>query len=325
MASWWQPGRTGGLVSRPWAQVFVFPLPSLRRADLDSSLRFKVQALLPGWEPRLQTRFFRHQGRLYGLALVDRLPDPHPEPNALFLGMPPVLPGTWPPRCLLAVASPEGWEIHSYVDGVLSVSYPPVQAGSPLVLKILGEASGVEVLTVVPDPAVTWEPIQGSRPAPPWPRRFAWPSPWSGVREVQWPWAVGSVLAATGVLLMVLAGYLSWESRVDRNEQWGQWVRTAKTMTGTPTTAKNLATLATAAGERVPEVLAALGRVWPTGVVIRKLTLADSTLSVTARAPSALGAVSRLGQEPLVAQLRVVQIRPVAGGEEFDLQGKVSP
>jgi len=45
---WWSPnGSDGTLLSHRWVQAFVFELPPLKHAELQKTLRYKVQAMLP--------------------------------------------------------------------------------------------------------------------------------------------------------------------------------------------------------------------------------------------------------------------------------------
>ena len=325
-AMWWKPGLSAGWLSRTWAQGYVFPLPALKRSELEVSLRFKVQALLPSPDLPLSTRFFSHQGTLYGLALLDRLPVPKPPTQDLFLGMPLVVPSSWPQSCLLAVATPEGWEIHAYEKRILSASYPPVQTGSPVVQKILAHYPEQRVFWTVPDQECNPVPPRWAQQAPDWPSTRPWGIPWNAPKQPRWPWVVGGLLLAAGLAAWVLAGSALLQGKQERNRQWESWLGSARTLAGAPAlSAQKLAAAQSKAGEPLDDLLSALARAWPSGVEIRRLEVSDGKLSLTARAPSALTAVSNLSKQALGTRVRVVQIRPFPGGEEFDLEGKVAP
>lgn len=324
--AWWQPGLTTGWLSRTWAQAFVFPLPSLARKELEASLRFKVQALVPSSEMVVNTRIFRHQGAIYGLALVDRLPEPHPPGGDLFLGMPLVLPGSWPAACMLAVATPEGWEVHGYEKRLLTSSYPPFQLNSAMVGKILDQNAGKPVFWTAPDPAFVPTPPEWAVPAPPWSLSRPWGIPWENPKEPRWPWGLGAVFLVVGTVALVAAASSGFQTKVERNQKWQNWLQSARSLVGAPAlSAPKLAAAKAKAGEPLEDLLSAFARAWPSGVEIRRFEVADGKLSVTARAASALSAVSMLAKESLGSRVRVVQIRPLTGGEEFDLEGRVNP
>ena len=325
-STWWRPGLTEGWLSRAWAQAFVFPLPALPKKELEASLRFKVQALVPSADVVVHTRIFRHQGAIYGLALLDRLPEPKPPVSDLFLGMPLVLPSSWPPECLLAVATPEGWEVHGYANRLLAVSYPPFQLHSAMAGKVLAQNSGKPLFWVAPDAAFVPTPPDGAQPAPGWPASHPWGIPWETPKESRGPWALGAVLLLVGIAALGVSVARGLEAKAERNQQWQNWLQSARTLAGAPAlSAQRLAAGRAKAGEPLEDLLATFARVWPSGVEIRRFEVSDGKLTVTARAASALAAVSTLAQDPLGSRVRVVQIRPFPGGEEFDLEGKVNP
>lgn len=321
---WWRPGGLGGLLSRKWAQVFVFPLPPLSPEERESSLRYRVQALLPASDVPLLFRTFEHRGQSYGLVIVDRLPDPKPSSN-LALGFPLVLPRTWPERCLLAVASPEGWEIQRYDKGVLAESFPPFQEGSSALKKVLDQNPNDRVFWVAPVDDLVPPPPKWAEPAPPWNPSRRWGVPWQPPSEPRWPWVLAALLLAIGIAGWSFAAWQNWDVKQERNQNWEHWLQTARPLVETPSDPARLEAARALKGESWQQVLSTLAEAWPEGVEIRRLEVFQGKVLLTAQAESALKAVAALAAQPKGANFKVLQIRPSAGKEEFDMEGKSAP
>jgi hypothetical protein len=323
---WWKPGMEGGLVSRAWAQVFIFPLPKLKRSELATSLQYKVQALLPSSEFPLITHFAQHEGKLYGVAILDRIPEPKPPLKNLMVGVPLILPKSWPSDCLLAVATEEDWEVHRFRNHILNASYPPIQSDSAVASRILDQNPDVPAYWIAPTPKLDLQAPKWAVTAPAWPDSHAWGISLSPPKEPRWPWLLAGFFILGGVFLMANTGIMILQDKKERNREWEAWLNTARTQIGTPDIQKQSNIQGEAqSGEPLKKVLTTLSTAWPSGVEIRRLELLNGKLTLTAKAASALSAMASLSTSPLGKQLRVIQIRPTVGGEEFDLEGKATP
>jgi len=135
---------------------------------------------------------------------------------------------------------------------------------------------------------------------------------------------LGGLVLIVGLSAWLFVGVDFLQGKQERNQRWELWVKTARTLVGPPAlSAQKQQEAKLRSGEPLEEVLLDLSEAWRSDVEIRRFEMASGTISITARAPSALSAVAALGRRPVGTYLRVVQIRPVVGGEEFDLEGKV--
>jgi hypothetical protein len=318
--NWWQPGMPGGLLSRRWAQAHVFPLPELKKEELEASLRFKAQALLPADELSMKTRLFRHGGKLFGLVLVDRLPADRPTDDKLSLGTLLQLPKTWPKKVLLAVESPEGWEVHRFEERLLAASFPPLSPSSTGFDRLKLNHPDHQLVWYSPETGATGP--EGFEPCPGLPASMVWGIPWANPVPPKWP----ALLWTTAILLLVVGwgggAWFQWDSKTQRNEQWRQWVKQAQRQAAQALPASTDKAVPEDGGIPLEEIFQALAADWPYDVTIRKGEIQVKKLVITAQARSALEAVGALGKDSHFKSIRVLEVRPGAGGEEFDLEGE---
>ena len=323
--TWWQPGGEGGLVSRAWAQVYVFPMPRLKQAELDASIRFKVQAMLPSQDVEISTQSFEHSGQVYGLAIVDRFPDPRPSTKSIRVGHPVLLPKSWPKDCLLTVRSPEGWETHCFEQGELISSYPPIPHDSVMFNKIRQQHASKVLLAI--DPAnLGGKPPAEATAAPIWPARLPWGVSWTPAKPRHYRILAGVVMGTVGLFLVGMTAVQSLSSVQSEVSRWKDWVENAQQRlasdSGSTALSKDQQRLV---GFDMAELLSDLSQAWPEGVKVTRLEVEGGKISLTARATSALSAVTKLKRSTLLSTLKVTQIRPVSGSEEFDMEGNLAP
>jgi hypothetical protein len=129
-----------------------------------------------------------------------------------------------------------------------------------------------------------------------------------------------------GLTLWFLAATNLLVQKQERNQQWQQWLSLAEKQVGQRSlTAGEQEVQKGLGGVNVESLIDSLAQAWPQGVIVRRLHTAGSTVTLTATASSALTAVSALGQDSRWKQVRVIQIRPTAAGEEFDVEGILEP
>lgn len=319
--TWWSPGQDEGWLSRRWVQVIVVALPNLPPKQIEASLKYKVQTLLPTPELAFSTRWFRYQGKTYGVAVINRFGEPAPRGKKVLVGVSLQLPRTWPGRCRVAVATPDGWEIHWYDQHVLAQSYPPFSTDSKLVFRYLEEHSEDPVFWLNPG-ALPIQPPEWATSAPAWPSNRAWGFSWTVAAEPRWPWWVGGVFFATSMALVALGLGELFDSKQRRNQEWKQWVDQVTILDGqSVVSAQRIQALQERSGVAFFEVMDGLHRAWSDQVEIQKISITGTTLSLTARASSALSASDLLDKASVPFRFRVVEIRQRPVGEEFDLEG----
>jgi hypothetical protein len=320
--NWWQPGMSGGLLSRRWAQAHVFPLPELKREELEASLKFKAQALLPSDDLALKTRLFRHRGKLFGLVLVDRLPAERPSDSQLTLGMPLLLPKNWPAKVLLAVETPDGWELHRYEDHLLRTSYPPLAAGSSGLARLMQEHAGFQFYWHSPEEGRYVAGPEGFDRCPDLPASQKWGIPWEDRAEPKWP----AVLWVLAVVLVVVGwgggAWLVWDAKAQQNDQWSHWLKQAQRQVTGISQANADKVRAQDGGVPLEGIFSALAQDWGEGIAIQKAEINQEKLVLTVRSHSALAAVAALSKDRRFKNVKVLEIRPGSNAEEFDLEGE---
>jgi hypothetical protein len=326
VSEWWKGPRDGGtLLSRRFVQAFVFPLPGLKRAELESTLRYKVRTILPVQTDAFafRTRLFRNAGQTFGAAFLatgDFRDLGLPETKPLRLGFPLAVPAGWGPKAILFVASPEGVEAHLYEAGVLKTSFAPFPAQeTKLVQRLLDLYRDARVFSWSPDgrcdlPEGAWEPtpptILSSCPL------------WEQPAPRRTPVVLGAALLAVGLALSVAAATGAITQREHRNEIWKEWLKKAGAV---PISTSAPQALVQAIGFPVPEVFTRLGRIWPSGTRIESLQWTPGKLILVARSSSALRSLQALTADSWFRSLRVDDIHTLKdGGEQFTVEGALN-
>jgi hypothetical protein len=310
------------LLSRRFVQAYVFPLPGLKRAELETTLRYKVRTIMPVQTDgfAFRTRLFRNAGQTFGAAFLATGDFQSLEPSqtkTLRLGFPLAVPAAWGPKVLLFVASPEGVETHLYEAGVLKTSFAPFPAHeTKLVQRLLDLHRESRVFGWAPDvrfalPEGAWEPVPPSILAacPPWeqpaPRRF--------------PVFAGAVLLLCGLVFAGAAVVDATGQREHRNQLWKTWLKTAGAV---PASSATPQAIIQGAGFPIPETFARLAKAWPSGTKIESLQWTPGKLVLVARSASALRSLQALTADPWFRSLRVDEIHALKeGGEQFTVDG----
>jgi hypothetical protein len=337
---WWAPAGEeglgsahGALLSSRWVQVFVFELPRLSRAELETSLRYKVQAMLPvnAESYVFRTRFFTAGKKNYGAAFLasvsaqESLPSPA---KGMLVGLPLLLPKPFDPRVLLAISSPEGLAMQYYEEGVLATSFAPIDAAdSELRSRITAECQGASLLALAPDPAFPLPPdLADQEPKGRERERLIGAFPdWENPPRRLWPAALGALLFCIGVSLGILFMLDSVSLREKRNEEWRAWLKGVESSAASETASGKSLALLKARGAPIPELFERLAAAWGTNTRIVVFQWAQGKMSLTARSPSALESMKRLAADPQFKEIRIGNIRTLKdGGEEFTVEGEVS-
>jgi len=324
MTGWWNPEARNGevLLSRRYVQAFVFALPVLKRTELETTLRYKVQTILPVQADAFafRTQLVRNARQTFGAAFLAtdeiRNLDNHAA-KLLRLGFPLTVPAGWGPRVLLFVASPEGIEAHYYESSVLKNSFAPFAAADQnLARRLLSLHQNVRVFGWAPDsrfplPEGTWEPVPSSIASlcplwePPPPRKF--------------PTVAGIALLTCGLALIGWTAADTVHQRETRNTVWKTWLKQAGAV---PAAGPSRAALIQAAGLLVPDIFSRLARAWPVGTRIESLQWASGKLVLTAQSISALRSLQRLTADPWFRLLKIDDIHALkSGGEQFTVEG----
>jgi hypothetical protein len=332
--SWWSPeGASGSLLSNRWVQTFVFELPPLRRKELEASLRYKVQALLPVNTESFafHMQFLRLGKKSYGAAFLasetaqDALPSPA---RKLRVGLPLLLPKDSPAKLLLIVSSPEGLASHYYEAGLLKASFAPIEPEDmELRARILAQCPGAELVALAPDPDFPLPPDLREREAPEalgQKLMDAFPL-WDPPPPRRYPQLLGLLLLAAGLALCALALAGSLTARERRNEAWRSWLKQAESRSAAPSLQEQGAKLRKAQGAPIPELFAHLSRAWGSETRIVDLEWAQGKLTLTASSLSALASLRKLGADPWFRDIRIGDIRTQKDGSElFTIEGGLS-
>ncbi len=333
-ARWRSPEAASGLLlSRKWVQTFVFELPDLSPAELKSSLRYKVQAILPvnTDEFVFHTQLFHHKKKKYGAAFLAppsaAKAFPHPARD-LRVGVPLVLPPGVSSRALLFVATPEGLSPHLYENGVLKTSFAPLDARDQILRKRLTDQfPDIEIVALAPDRDVPLPFDLRERQLKEALRDRtinAFPL-WDPPQPSRLPGLAGSLLAAGGLVLIGMTLLNSWSLRQQRNDAWKSWLRQNETAGLTLSQQDKLPILLKAQGVPVPELFVHLAAVWGDQTKILDLEWSQNKLTLTAESPSALLSLRKLTADPWFKNIKVNDIRTQKNGREaFTIEGGLS-
>lgn len=337
---WWSPespdnpdAPLGTILSHRWVQTFVFELPPLKRAELETSLRFKVQATLPvnAENYAFHTQLFRQGKKTCGAAFLasENVKELLPSPSkSLRVGVPLFLPKTPAPKVLLFVSTPEGLVSHYYEAGLLKTSFAPIAPSDQEVRsRILAKCPDADILALAPDPRypvpadlVGKEATEALRA-----KLFeAFPS-WDTPPRRRLPQILSSLLLAAGLLLCLGALRDSWSAREDRNAAWSAWLKKNESLATAPNSKDKSAALIKAMGTPVPELFAHLAEAWGHDTRIIDLEWTQEKLTLTATSPSALASLRRLTADPWFRAIRVDDIRTQKDGSDiFTIEGGLS-
>lgn len=321
MTGWWN-GSDGTLLSRRFVQAYVFPLPGLKRAELETTLRYKVRTILPVQTDdfAFRTRLFRNAGKIFGAAFLatgDFQSLETARAKTLRLGFPLTVPAAWGNSVLLFIGAPEGVEAHLYEGGVLKTSFAPFSAGQTALLqRLLEKHREARVFGWAPDGAYTlpdgaWEPVPSSILA-------ACPL-WEQPAPRRYPVVLGAALLVCGLAFAVATAADATAQREHRNTVWKTWLKNAG---ATPAQAATPLAIIQTAGLPVPDIFARMAKAWPTGTKVESLQWTPGKLVLVARSGSALRSLQALTADPWFRSLRVDDIHALKdGGEQFTVEG----
>lgn len=321
MTGWWN-GSEGTLLSRRFVQAYVFSLPGLKRAELETTLRYKVRTILPVQtdEFAFRTRLFRNAGKTYGaafLATADFQTLDTARAKTLRLGFPLAVPAAWGDLVLLFVGSPEGVEAHLYEGGALKTSFAPFPASQTVLLqRLLDRHREARVFGWAPDkrfalPEGAWEPVPPSTLA-------ACPL-WEQPAPRRYPVVLGAALLLCGLAFAVATASDATFQREHRNAVWKTWLKNAGAV---PASAATPQTVLLTVGLPIPEIFARLALAWPSGTKIESLQWTSGKLVLVAHSASALRSLQALTADPWFRSLRVDDIHTLKdGGEQFTVEG----
>jgi|GEM_PF-2278267 len=340
-AIWWNSSQrpsvskpNGIYLSRKDVQAFVFPLPSLRKEELEASLRYKVQTLLPVQTESFafQSHLFRHKGRNYGAAflaspVVQGLSAV--DAKELRLGFPLTIPDDWGSEVLLFVSSPEGLEVHVYEAGVLTSSFAPIkETDEALRQRILDRHSEARVMGIALDGHFPLpRDLTASSLSPAQTKRFVANLPlWNQPRQRAYPLVLAALFAVVGLLLLGNAAFHAAAVRQERNDRWSRWLKTIELAPDAASLKAQTAKLENLAGVPIPELFVHLAKVWPKGeTIIQSLEWKASKLTLVAQSNSALTSLKQMDEDPWFRRVSVIEIRTQKDGSElFTIEGDVS-
>lgn len=326
---WWTPKNPHGtLLSSQYVKTFVAELPELKAAELTTTLRYKVQALLPiqADDFSIHTRFFKQGKKTYGAAFLSPSADQSalPESRDIRVGVPLTMPKVIGERVLLFISTPAGLSAAYYEAQVLKTSFAPIDDNDvALRSRIVADCPGAEIICIDPDQRYPLpkelltqtvketlrDTIVGSFPL------------WKEPPRRGWPLALAILLAALGITLIGLALAREVTVRVERNEAWKAWL--AKTDATLTTRAQSTSDrLIKEQGAPLPELFEHLAADWGSGTRVIDLEWTESKLSMTAVSPSALGSIQRLTADRWFKAIKVVDIKTQKdGSEEFTIEG----
>ena len=337
---WWSPKgsddqepSTGTLLSHRWVQTFVFELPPLKPKELETTLRFKVQATLPVNidDFAFHTQLFRHGSQICGAAFLaseiakDALPA---SAGTLRVGVPLALPKGFVPKVLLFISTPEGLVPHYYEEGILKTSFAPIDPDDmELRERVLSKCPDAEIIGLAPDSRFPLPSgLDEKEPAEPLRVKLldAFPS-WVARPPRRYPQIIGSLLLAAGLMLCILALWNSWSVREQRNKVWKEWLQKTESVKVAPSLQEQAAKVLKAQGAPVPDLFAHLSRVWGNQTRIIDLEWAQGKLTLTAVSPAALLSLQKLTSDPWFRNMHVDDIRTQKDGTEvFTAEGALS-
>jgi hypothetical protein len=331
---WWSPEEPSGvLLSNRWVQTFVFELPQLKQKELEASLRYKVQAMLPVDTASFafRTQFFRQGKKNYGAAFLasKAAQDVLPNPARKFrVGLPLLLPKLSPPKTLLIVSTPEGLSTHYYEDRLLKASFAPIEATDmKLRARILAQCPGAQIVALAPDPKFPLPADLGKSEASEGARSElmkAFPS-WDPPPRRKYLQILASLLLASGLALCALSLGDSLHAREKRNEEWKAWLKRTETQAATPSLREQAMRLLKAEGIPIPELFAHLSKAWGSETRIIDFEWSQEKLRLTADSRSALASMRSLSADPWFRGIRIGEIRTQKdGSEQFTIEGGLS-
>jgi len=331
---WWSPnGSDGTLLSHRWVQAFVFELPPLKHAELQKTLRYKVQAMLPVNTEGLafHTQLFRQGKKTFGAAFLasevakDVLPVPA---KTLRVGVPLFLPKALATKALVFISTPEGLASYYYEERILRASFPPFDPDDKeLRRRIIEKCPDAEIVGLQPDSrfplpsdlqekepnetlrAKLWVALPLWEPAPP--RRS--------------PQVAAALLFAAGLTLCTLTLWRAWSARSERNQIWKAWLKRTESMMTAPSYQDQTAQLLKAQGAPVPGLFSHLAKAWGNDTRIVNLEWVQGKLTLSAVSASALTSLQKLTSDPWFRSIRIGDIRTQKDGSEiFVVEGSLS-
>ena len=337
---WWSPeapedtgGQPATLLSRRWVQTFLFELPALKRAELESSLRYKVRSTLPIDIENfvMHTQIVRRAGKIFGAVFLssDQAKDLLAgSARALRVGVPLFIAKNLGPRVLLLIASSEGLEVQFYENGALKTSHAPIAArDTALRERISAQYPDARIVGLAPDPAFPLPPdlSGGEIPAAARARLLDSFPAWATKRSSMLPQIAASVLMVAGIALCAMTLTNQALSRQKRNAEWKAWVAKAESAAAAPSARDQTAAWLKAEGIPVPELFVRLAKVWGSETQILDLEWLQGKLVLTARSPSALASLKKLIADPWFHDLRVDDIQLQKDGHEvFTVDGSLA-
>jgi hypothetical protein len=335
---WWSPNGTGAdaergtLLSYRWVQTFVFELPQLKRAELEASLRYKVQATLPvnAADFIFHTHVFRHGKKMYGAAFMataaarDVLPRPA---RTLRVASPLLLPRMSAAKVLLFVSTPEGLGASYYEDGLFKNSFAPIDLDDlDLRARILERCPGAEIVGLAPEPQYPLpDDLKDRAPPDTLASKIVDAFPyWEPAPPRLLPRLMGVVLLGVGLAFCAYGLWSSWSVRNMRNELWKNWLKKNESLLNAPTSQQQTASLLKVQGAPVPELFEHLARIWGDETRIVELEWSHGKIALTAVCPSALASLRKLTADPWFRNMRVDDIRTQKDGTElFTVEGNL--
>lgn len=328
---WWSPDSHGTLLSRQWVQTFVFELPDLNQSELQTSLRYKVQATLPVQADQfvLHTQVFHREKRKYGVAFLvsKKVAESFPSHTRDFrIAVPLTVPKDWGNQVLLFIGTPEGLSPNLYEAGILTTSFALVDVGDRSLRQKLVEK--------FPQASVYgWEPIpQGIlsseflQPSEAEHRQGLFGLPhWDPPPPSPFPAVVGSLFLVAGMGLLAITLGNAWGFREQRNETWRVWLKQNESQSFAATGQQKWSTWQKASGVPVPELFLHLSAAWGQTTKILDLEWNQGKLTLTAESSSALASLKKLTADPWFKNIKVADIRTQKDGDEsFSVEGGLS-
>jgi hypothetical protein len=326
---WWSPENPSGvLLSSTYVQTFVVELPPLKESELETALRYKVQALLPVQADGFPffTRFFKHGKKLYGAAFLssESTQAELPASKAFRVGLPLTLSKNAGVKTLLFISTPAGLSAHYYEGQVLKTSFAPIaNEDRPLRDRILAEYPDAKVISFDPDQRYPLPPELLEDKATEAQRETLmslFPL-WKEPSKRRWPLVVACLLAFLGLALCFYSLDREVTAREARNIAWKSWIRKAEVAL-TVKSQDQSDKLVKAQGAPLPELFERLAADWGEGTRIVDLEWTEGKLSITALSASALESLRKLMGDPWFHGIKIGGIKTQKdGSEEFTIEG----
>jgi len=329
--TWWSSDTIGNLLSRQWVQTFVFELPDLSHAELQSSLRYKVQATLPVNAEQFvfHTQIFHREKKKYGVAFLvpKKVAESFPKNTRdLKVAVPLVVPKELGTQVILFIATPEGLSPNLYQGGILSTSFAVMDVDDQsLRQKLMDKFPEASVYGFEPIPQ-DWLSSEFRKPSDAVQRQLLSSLPsWDPPPPSPLPAVAGSLFLVAGLALLVFTLRNAWWAREERNQAWKLWLKQNETQSVATTGQQKWSAWLKASGVPVPELFLHLSSVWGETTKIVDLEWSQGKLTLTAESPSALASLKKLTADPWFKNIKVGDIRTQKDGKEtFSVEGGLS-